>query len=102
VGSVVDVLTAFLRMWTLSPDIVAAKLFGIPKMPIGGDRKEVAESVGRTYKTKDDRFINSPCWSRIGSGRICASTWGARPHCGSALRQFDHPLREPPRLHRSD
>ena len=58
VGSVVDVSLLSCAMWTLSPDIVAAKLFGIPKMPIGGDRKESPNPLVGTYKTKDDRFIN--------------------------------------------
>jgi crotonobetainyl-CoA:carnitine CoA-transferase CaiB-like acyl-CoA transferase len=58
VPSVVDVSLLSCAMWTLSPDIVAAKIFGIPKMPISGKRTESPNPLVGNYKTADGRFIN--------------------------------------------
>ncbi|MHB8463984.1 MAG: CaiB/BaiF CoA transferase family protein [Acidimicrobiales bacterium] len=57
VASTVDVSLLSCAMWTLSPDIVASKLFGIPKMPLMS-RREAPNPLVNTYKTKDGRFIN--------------------------------------------
>jgi crotonobetainyl-CoA:carnitine CoA-transferase CaiB-like acyl-CoA transferase len=57
VPSVVDVSLLSCAMWTLSPDIVASKIFGMPKMPIGG-RGDTPNPLVGTYKTSDGRFIN--------------------------------------------
>jgi crotonobetainyl-CoA:carnitine CoA-transferase CaiB-like acyl-CoA transferase len=57
VPSVVDVSLLSCAMWTLSPDIVASKLFGFPKMP-RGDRADSPNPLVCTYKTADGRFIN--------------------------------------------
>jgi crotonobetainyl-CoA:carnitine CoA-transferase CaiB-like acyl-CoA transferase len=57
VASVVDASLLSCAMWTLSPDIVASKLFGIPKLP-RGDRRQAPNPLVGTYKTKDGRFIN--------------------------------------------
>jgi crotonobetainyl-CoA:carnitine CoA-transferase CaiB-like acyl-CoA transferase len=57
VTSIVDTSLLSCAMWALSPDIVASKLFGIPKMP-RGDRTQSPNPLVGTYKTKDGRFIN--------------------------------------------
>jgi crotonobetainyl-CoA:carnitine CoA-transferase CaiB-like acyl-CoA transferase len=57
VTSVVDASLLSCAMWALSPDIVASKLFGIPKLP-RGDRTHSPNPLVGTYKTKDGRFIN--------------------------------------------
>lgn len=57
VASVVDVSLLSCAMWALQPDIVASKLFGMPKMP-RGKRGEAPNPLVNTYKTKDGRFIN--------------------------------------------
>jgi crotonobetainyl-CoA:carnitine CoA-transferase CaiB-like acyl-CoA transferase len=57
VTSVVDASLLSCAMWALSPDIVASKLFGIPKLP-RGDRTHAPNPLVSTYKTKDGRFIN--------------------------------------------
>ena len=58
-GSVVDISLLSCAMWTLSIDIVAAGLFGIPKLPTsGGDRRKSPNPLVGVYKTKDGRFLN--------------------------------------------
>jgi crotonobetainyl-CoA:carnitine CoA-transferase CaiB-like acyl-CoA transferase len=57
VPSVVDASLLSCAMWTLSPDIVSSKLFGIPKLP-RGDRRHAPNPLVGTYKTGDGRFIN--------------------------------------------
>ena len=57
VPSVVDVSLLSCAMWTLSPDIVASKLFGFPKMP-RGERSDSPNPLVGTYKTADGRFLN--------------------------------------------
>ena len=57
VPSVVDASLLSCAMWALSPDIVAAGLFGIAKMP-RGDRMHPPNPLVGTYRTKDGRFIN--------------------------------------------
>jgi len=56
-ASVVDASLLSCAMWALSPDIVASKLFGIPKLPRGHRSHSPNPLVG-TYKTKDGRFLN--------------------------------------------
>jgi crotonobetainyl-CoA:carnitine CoA-transferase CaiB-like acyl-CoA transferase len=58
-GSVVDISLLSCAMWSLSIDIVASKIFDIPKLPTsGGDRKQNGNPLVGVYKTKDGRFIN--------------------------------------------
>jgi crotonobetainyl-CoA:carnitine CoA-transferase CaiB-like acyl-CoA transferase len=57
VPSVVDASLLSCAMWTLAPDIVSSKLFGIPKLP-RGDRRRAPNPLVSTYRTKDGRFIN--------------------------------------------
>jgi crotonobetainyl-CoA:carnitine CoA-transferase CaiB-like acyl-CoA transferase len=57
VTSVVDASLLSCAMWALSPDIVASKLFGIPKLP-RGDRSHSPNPLVGTYRTSDGRFIN--------------------------------------------
>ncbi len=57
VPSVVDASLLSCAMWALSPDIVAAGLFGIAKLP-RGDRMHPPNPLVGTYRTKDRRFIN--------------------------------------------
>lgn len=57
VTSVVDVSLLSCAMWALQPDIVASKLFGMPKLP-RSQRTEAPNPLVNTYKTKDGRFIN--------------------------------------------
>jgi crotonobetainyl-CoA:carnitine CoA-transferase CaiB-like acyl-CoA transferase len=57
VPSVVDISLLSCAMWSLAPDIVASKLFGLPKLPSGGNRELNPNPLVNTYKTKDDRFI---------------------------------------------
>jgi crotonobetainyl-CoA:carnitine CoA-transferase CaiB-like acyl-CoA transferase len=56
--SVVDVSLLATAMWQISPLVVASKLFGLSKMPGGGDRKQVPNPVVGAYRTGDDRFIS--------------------------------------------
>jgi crotonobetainyl-CoA:carnitine CoA-transferase CaiB-like acyl-CoA transferase len=59
VAPVVDVSLLGFAMWTLSPDIVASKLFG--KDPLGsvrGPREKNPNPLVGQYKTKDDRFLS--------------------------------------------
>jgi crotonobetainyl-CoA:carnitine CoA-transferase CaiB-like acyl-CoA transferase len=58
VPSVVDISLLSCAMWSLAPDIVASKIFGMPKLPHGGgDRLQNPNVLVNTYKTKDGRFI---------------------------------------------
>ena len=55
--SVVDVSLLSCAAWALSPDIVASKVFGIPKLP-RITRQESGNPLINSYKTKDGRFLN--------------------------------------------
>lgn len=57
-GAVVDVSLLATAMWQISPLVVASKLFGMSKMPSGGDRKKSPNPGVGTYKTADGRFIS--------------------------------------------
>jgi crotonobetainyl-CoA:carnitine CoA-transferase CaiB-like acyl-CoA transferase len=57
VPSVVDISLLSCAMWSLAPDIVASKIFGMPKLPHGGDRLQNPNVLVNTYKTKDDNFL---------------------------------------------
>jgi crotonobetainyl-CoA:carnitine CoA-transferase CaiB-like acyl-CoA transferase len=57
VPSVVDISLLSCAMWTLAPDIVSSKLFGLRKLP-RGDRADSPNPLVGTYRTKDARFIN--------------------------------------------
>jgi crotonobetainyl-CoA:carnitine CoA-transferase CaiB-like acyl-CoA transferase len=57
-GSLVDVSLLATAMWQISPLVVASKLFGMSKMPSGGDRKKSPNPGVGTYKTADGRFIS--------------------------------------------
>lgn len=56
-ASIVDVSLLSCAMWTISPDILASKLFGLPKLP-HGTREQNGNPLVNVYKTKDDRFLN--------------------------------------------
>ena len=58
VVSDVDVSLLSCAMWALQPDIVAAKIFSMPKLPITGSRKANPNPIVGVYKTKDDRYLN--------------------------------------------
>jgi crotonobetainyl-CoA:carnitine CoA-transferase CaiB-like acyl-CoA transferase len=53
---VVDVSLLGFAMWTLSPDIVASKLYGGDPLP-KFDRKRTPNPLVGNYKTKDDRYL---------------------------------------------
>ena len=58
VASEVDISLLSCALWSLAPDIMASKIFGLPKLPTGGgDRYANPNVLVNTYKTKDDRFI---------------------------------------------
>lgn len=57
-ASVVDVSLLATAMWQVSPLVVASKLFGFSKIPVGGDRTKNANPLVATYRTADDRFIS--------------------------------------------
>ena len=54
--SVVDVSLLGTAMWQISPLVVASKLFGLSRIPMG-DRRQSFNPVVGAYKTKDDRYI---------------------------------------------
>ena len=56
--SIVDVSLLSTAMWQISPLVVASKLFGFSKLPVGGDRKKNPNPLVGNYKTGDDRFIS--------------------------------------------
>jgi crotonobetainyl-CoA:carnitine CoA-transferase CaiB-like acyl-CoA transferase len=55
---IVDVSLLGTAMWQISPLVVASKLFGLTKMPGGGDRSKSPNPGVGTYRTQDDRFIS--------------------------------------------
>jgi crotonobetainyl-CoA:carnitine CoA-transferase CaiB-like acyl-CoA transferase len=57
VPSVVDISLLSCAMWSLAPDIMASKIFNMPKLPQGGDRLQNPNVLVNSYKTKDDRFL---------------------------------------------
>lgn len=58
VPSEVDISLLSCALWALAPDVMASKIFGLPKLPTGGgDRFANPNVLVNTYKTKDDRFI---------------------------------------------
>jgi crotonobetainyl-CoA:carnitine CoA-transferase CaiB-like acyl-CoA transferase len=57
VPSVVDVSLLSCALWSLAPDVMASKIFGLPKLPTGGDRRMNPNPLVGTYKTKDGRFV---------------------------------------------
>ncbi len=95
VASVVDVSLLSCAMWTLSPDIVAAKLFGMPKLPLTGDRRNSPNPLVGTYKTADGRFINitmlesDKYWPDL-CGRIGRPELADDPRFGSAAQRFEN------------
>jgi crotonobetainyl-CoA:carnitine CoA-transferase CaiB-like acyl-CoA transferase len=54
---VVDVSLLATAMWQLSPMVVAAKLFGLTRLPTANRLKNPNPGVN-TYRTADDRFIS--------------------------------------------
>jgi crotonobetainyl-CoA:carnitine CoA-transferase CaiB-like acyl-CoA transferase len=56
-ASVVDVSLLATAMWQLSPMVVAAKLFGLTRLPTANRLKNPNPGVN-TYRTADDRFIS--------------------------------------------
>lgn len=59
VAPVVDVSLLGFAMWTLSPDIVASKLYGKdPLSAMGGNRAKNPNPLVGNYRTKDDRFLS--------------------------------------------
>jgi crotonobetainyl-CoA:carnitine CoA-transferase CaiB-like acyl-CoA transferase len=56
-ASTVDVSLLATAMWQLSPMVVAARLFGLTRLPAGNRRKNPNPGVN-TYRTADDRFIS--------------------------------------------
>src|SRR4051794_9542814 len=58
VPSEVDISLLSCALWALAPDVMASKIFNLPKLPTGGgDRFANPNVLVNTYKTKDDRFI---------------------------------------------
>ena len=55
--AVVDVSLLATAMWQLSPMVVAARLFGLTRLPTGNRLKNPNPGVN-TYRTADDRFIS--------------------------------------------
>src|SRR3954452_12764126 len=53
---VVDVSLLAFAMWTLSPDVVASKLYGGDPLP-KFDRKRTPNPLVGSYRTKDDRYL---------------------------------------------
>ena len=57
--SVVDVSLLGLAMWTMSPNILASRLFGLPGcLPSFGTRPVSPNPLVGIYRTKDGRFIS--------------------------------------------
>ena len=54
---IVDVSLLGTAAWVIAPDAMAARMFGISKIPTGGDRKENPNPIVNSYRTKDDRWI---------------------------------------------
>jgi crotonobetainyl-CoA:carnitine CoA-transferase CaiB-like acyl-CoA transferase len=53
---VVDVSLLAMAMWTMSPLVVASKLFGLNRIP-SGPRTQNPNPLVNMYRTKDDRFL---------------------------------------------
>jgi crotonobetainyl-CoA:carnitine CoA-transferase CaiB-like acyl-CoA transferase len=56
-ASVVDVSLLATALWQISPMVVAAKLFGLTRLP-AGDRRKLPNPLVNSYRTSDDRFIS--------------------------------------------
>jgi crotonobetainyl-CoA:carnitine CoA-transferase CaiB-like acyl-CoA transferase len=56
-ATVVDVSLLNTAAWVIAPDTIAARVFGISKIPTGGDRRENPNPLVNTYKTKDERWM---------------------------------------------
>ena len=55
--SVIDVSLLATAMWQLSPLVIAAKLFGMDRLP-AGDRTKMVNPVVNAYRTSDDRYLS--------------------------------------------
>jgi crotonobetainyl-CoA:carnitine CoA-transferase CaiB-like acyl-CoA transferase len=56
-ATVVDVSLLGTATWVIAPDTMAARIYGIAKIPTGGERKNSPNPIVNSYKTKDDRWI---------------------------------------------
>lgn len=56
--AIVDVSLLATALWQISPLVVASKLFGMSKMPTGGDRTQSPNPGVGAYRTSDERFIS--------------------------------------------
>jgi crotonobetainyl-CoA:carnitine CoA-transferase CaiB-like acyl-CoA transferase len=56
-GAVVDCSLLATAMWQISPLVVASRLFGFSKIPMG-DRRLAPNPLVNVYRTADDRFIS--------------------------------------------
>jgi crotonobetainyl-CoA:carnitine CoA-transferase CaiB-like acyl-CoA transferase len=54
---VVDVSLLGTAAWVIAPDAMAARMFGMPKIPTGGDRRDNPNPIVNSYKTSDGRWI---------------------------------------------
>jgi crotonobetainyl-CoA:carnitine CoA-transferase CaiB-like acyl-CoA transferase len=55
--SVVDVSLLGTAAWVIAPDAMAARMFGIDKIPTGGDRRNNPNPLVNTYRTADGRWL---------------------------------------------
>ena len=55
--SVIDVSLLATAMWQLSPLVIAAKLFGMDRLPVG-DRTKMVNPVVNAYRTSDNRYLS--------------------------------------------
>ena len=56
VAPIVDISLLAVGMWTMSPDIVSTKLYGLDKVPRPA-RPQSTNPISITYRTRDGRFI---------------------------------------------
>ena len=56
-GAVVDCSLLATAMWQISPLVVASRLFGFSKIPMG-DRRLAPNPLVNVYRTADDRFLS--------------------------------------------
>ena len=96
-AQLIDVSLLGCAMWTLSPDIIAAKLYGgDPMAKMRGPREQNPNPLVGNYKTKDGRFlIAHDVAARPVLARAVRAAGPARPRHRRPVRRRALPLREP-------
>jgi crotonobetainyl-CoA:carnitine CoA-transferase CaiB-like acyl-CoA transferase len=55
--SVVDVSLLGTAAWVLAPDAIAARMYGMDRLPISGPRENTPNPLVNAYRTADDRWL---------------------------------------------